>query len=739
VSAPAFALIRGPDQWQRCHYESAALVDGVVQLAWTPGTESGAAQPAPSIGAGLAFDAHCRLYHSLPEQGLVERILWAAEDPLRPTGQAAPPLQMFEREVLPVTGDFAPAQAPGGPLEEPCALAVDADERLFIAQRSGRSLLITDLFDRRLLRRVALAGRPLDLACHGRFVYVLLDSPPGLVRLTARSLPRRLPVPAQLTHPSRLARAPDGRLLVLEQAGTALARIVDAASGAVALACPQATDLEFYRPQPDESEVLVVARRPGEDFLRYRLAPAGAQQLEPLTARAYDGMGLVRTPDERIAYWTERGLRYAVAARVRYDTEGRVVAFRLDSSGYQTIWGRVFVDACIPRDTAVRVRFLCTDEPPESDPIARQPPVNIPGLAVAHDTLSPPMPAQWMVLAATHSYGLHRRETGPELPWLRRAASDAFETYEVPVHAAPGRYLWMIFELSGNTRSTPRIRALRAEYPGHDLVRRIPRTLSSEAEAASFLQRYLALFAGAMADLDRRAALRQVLLDPRATPEEVLPWLASFVGLTLDERWSVPARRQAVLEAVWLFRFRGTIKGLSRFLEIVAGVTPIIIEKFRTRGGAVIGEPAARSSRAILGAGFRVGGSVGKPGDTALTASTEDAFETHAHRFTVLLPALLGEEQLDVVADLLEMHRPAHTLYDLCTVGAGMRVGRGLHVGLTSLIGRSSGFHALTVGASVLGRGAVLGRPQPGTRPGASRLPGARGGDAVLRGDTRVG
>jgi phage tail-like protein len=749
-SSPQFSLIRGSDQWQRAHYEQAALVAGIVQLAWSVPQASANPAEVPALGAGLAFDGHCRLYHSLPDAGTVERILWSAEDPLRP-GASPTAVQLFERDSLPLPGDFSRRGDEAGPLARPRGLAVDDDDRLFIAEagiRSGHSttttgsVLVFDLWSRRLLRRVRLSGAPLDLAAHGRQVYALLEGPPALARLTARGTPQVRRLPASITLPGRLARAPDGRLLVLEHAGNAAARIVDAGSGAVVLdgaVCSFATDLEFYRPHADEPPVLVLARGPAADFLRFHVEGATLEQLAPLTARAYDGLGIVRTPDERIAYWTAHGLRYAVAARVRYEREGRVIGFRLDSGEYQTTWGRLFIDACIPRDTQIRVRCLSADEPPETGLIARSKPVNVQTLTIAHDDLSPPMPPLWMVDAPpAQPLPLHRRATGPELPWLRRAADDEFETYEAPVHAPPGRYLWVIFELTGNSQTTPRIRALRAEHPGHDLLRRIPRTLSSEPQAAEFLQRYLSLFAGALSDLDRRAALRQVLLDPRAAPQEVLPWLAGFVGLVLDERWSVEARRAAIREAVWLFRFRGTIKGLSRFIEILMGVRPIFIEKFRLRGGGVIGEPVARSSRAILGAGLRVGGSVGTPDDTGLTADAADAFETHAHRFTVLLPGLLGEEELDVVADLLEAHRPAHTLYDLCTLGAGMRVGRGLHVGLTSAIGRSSGFSTLQLGRSALGRGAVVGRPQPGTRVGATRLPGTRG-DAVLRGDTRVG
>jgi hypothetical protein len=194
-------------------------------------------------------------------------------------------------------------------------------------------------------------------------------------------------------------------------------------------------------------------------------------------------------------------------------------------------------------------------------------------------------------------------------------------------------------------------------------------------------------------------------------------------GLVLDERWPQSVRRQLIAEVLDLFRFRGTIHGLSRFLRIVTGVEPIIVERYRMRGGAVIGEPVARGSRAILGAGMRVGGQVGTGTETTLAQqSLEDAFTTHAHRFTVMLPALLCADTLELAAHVLDLHRPAHTLYDLCTVTAGSRVGRGLHVALSSVVGRGSGWEPIQVGAAALGRGAIVGRPVSGTQTAGARL-----------------
>lgn len=736
-----FALIRTEDQWRRVAHDRTALEGGAVQLArdeGAAGVEHVEPPPAPPIAAGLAFDGQCRLYHSLPEEGRVERLMWAADDPLRIEQRRPTPLDLFEADEPPGLGDFEAVDEAAGPLLEPVGLAVDENERLFVAESSGRRILVYDLWSRRLLRRVRVGARVFDLAARGDEVYALLGSPAGLLRLNARtetwSLPLPVPLPG-LTRPTRLALSPAGEVFLLDGAGTADAHVVPLLRPEQSFAVPFATDIEF---QPDDSHdsdtsdatdtstILVIARRPGEDFRRFRLSPAARDETSSLKARGYDGRGIVLTPDGRIGYWTAKGFRNSVPARARYFDAGRVTTFRLDSGEFHTTWGRIFVDACIPRETEVRAHCVVADEPPEGATLARTPPANLLSMTISRPDLSPPMPPLSLVPGAGDvKQLLHRRETGRELPWVRREEDDPFETYEAPVIAGPGRYLWVTLELRGNTRFTPRVRAVRAEYPAHDYLRRLPKTFSRDDATASFLRRYLSIFEGTLGEFEARSDARRALIDPRSAPPELLPWLAGFVGLVVDERWPVETRRRLIAEAIWLFRFRGTPRGLARFLEIYTGTRVILIEKFRTRGmgGALVGETGQFSSTSVLGAGFRVGGAVGSEQETVLTGTVEDAFETHAHRFSVVIPAALTAEQTDVVRHILEVHRPAHTLYDLCTLDAGMRVGRGLNVGLTSIIGRDNGFAPLQVGGnSRVGRGAVVGRPEPGTSIGGSRL-----------------
>jgi phage tail-like protein len=712
--SPAFVVIDGAASWRRCDLGEAAIVVGdAVQLAWQdePSAEAPEAVADPR-GAGLAFDRQCRLFHSVPGEGRVERVLWGAFDARQPN-QGMETTDIIGITEAPSSGDFAPA-TPMPPRFTPRALACDDADHLFVLDGHRDSVFVFDLEQRRLLRRASVPPQARDIAWHDGWLYGLsAGMAASLWRMSASRGLRRLPVNlGGLSAPGRLALDPAGRLFVLDHPHAADAALFEAgqprawraeprriplAAGSLAFASdlaglPPAAARDDGRALPP---MLVVARRRGETFVRLDLSVEPVTQVEPLTARAYDGMGIEATPTGRIAYWTAKGVRHAVASRIRYRPKARIVSVRLDSGRYQTVWGRILLDACIPSGAGIGLEAVVSDEESEDG-------------ALALLTEGPGRP-------------LFRRTDGSEQPWFANA--EGFATYEAPAPADRGRYLWVVLWLRGTAQATPKLRALRAERRGHDWLRRLPQLYSRNEPMRSFLQRYLAPAAGLIEDTGVLADTRHALLKPASVPAEVLPWLASWVGLALDERWSETARRTMLREAVTMFRLRGTVSGMRRMLEIVTGAPVVIIEKFRMRGlGRVGADGDGWDAPAILGHGLRVGGPVGTETATGEAEAIEDSFAKWAHRFTVMLLTELSDEQAAAIRHLLDVHRPAHTLVDVCTVGAGMRVGLGLQLELTSIVGRGSGWQRLQLGASLLGRNRVLGRPVNGISPGASRL-----------------
>lgn len=719
-----FAMVHSLDQWRRVSYENAALqqIDddlGQAQLAWMLDERVDNDSDFIAEPAGMAFDPWCRLYRALPESGQIERSLWAAD-----SLSDAEPVPLFAPEISQL-GDFTPIDSnlpETGPLQNPVDVTVDNQGRLFIAETGRKRILIYDLVENKLLRRVDFQQMPIKLAGDGGRVWVLLAGvTPRLALLEGRAEPRFETLPTTLLQPASIA-VLQGQVYLLDKAGTADALIIPLANPENAINVAFAHDMVFV-----DNNILVVARRSAEDFLRFEINQDAQSELPHLKARHYDGRGIVVTPDGHVAYWSQSGLRRATLARVRYRTLGSLTSFQLDSGEFQTQWGRLFIDACIPRGTRVTVCCLCLDEVPETAAaLPRTPPDNVLGMSINQPHLSP-MPPKVLLDNLGAAQTFYRRHNGREIPWQECADDSSFQTYEAPVIAPAGRYLWLLVEMHGTARLTPKIKSLRAEYPSHDLLRRLPQLYSRETAIADFLRRYLAIPEGELRDLDLRASYRHLLLDPRAAPAELLPWLGGFMGMSVDKRWSERAKRELIENAVWLFRFRGTVMGLKRFIEIYLDSSITIIEHFKVRGlgGALLGEEDALSSNSVLGAGFRIGGKLGsKETESINDVSIRDSIATHAHRFSLIIAASLDDEQQAVVEHLLETHRPAHTLYDICTVDSGMHVGLGLHAGLSSIVGKTSGFGQLQLGASILGHTDIVGIPKMGTSVGNSRLGG---------------
>jgi phage tail-like protein len=284
--------------------------------------------------------------------------------------------------------------------------------------------------------------------------------------------------------------------------------------------------------------------------------------------------------------------------------------------------------------------------------------------------------------------------------------------------------------LTGTATVSPRVRALRVERRGHRLLDQLPRVLAPTEPEADFLHRLLTPPEAVLRDLDARAAARDVLVSPDATPQEALAWLGSFVGLVLDRRWPLAARRALVAQAFDLFALRGTLSCLERILALYVGRPVHVLENWRLRGlgGGVLGDPGpGPAAPAVLGA-LRSGGQLGKftvggtvPGRTGYSAT--------AHRFTILVPVNLDAERRDVVRSIAESHKPAHTLFTICEAGEGMRVGHGTRIELTTVVGPGSGWSDATVGDSPLGTDALVGRPSVGARVGqTTRVEGVRVG-----------
>lgn len=177
------------------------------------------------------------------------------------------------------------------------------------------------------------------------------------------------------------------------------------------------------------------------------------------------------------------------------------------------------------------------------------------------------------------------------------------------------------------------------------------RHLPALYEQDSLLSRFLMLFESFWAPLERQIEQGHAYLDPRLTPTRFVPWLASWLDLSLDDNWPEARQRQLVRWAIALHRSRGTRWGLQKYLEIYTG-QPAEITEFRAKNFA-------------LGADARLG-----PG-LALGRSNAP----HTFSVCLSLPPLEAESEVErarleairrcTIEAIIEMQKPAHTVYTL--------------------------------------------------------------------------
>ncbi|MBX3054073.1 MAG: hypothetical protein KF753_21545 [Caldilineaceae bacterium] len=159
--------------------------------------------------------------------------------------------------------------------------------------------------------------------------------------------------------------------------------------------------------------------------------------------------------------------------------------------------------------------------------------------------------------------------------------------------------------------------------------------------------RFLMLFESFWAPVSQQIRQIPYVFDPTVTPVDMLPWLASWLDLTLDPTWPEAKRRALLKAARRLYQKRGTARGLQEYLEIYTGGEVLIIEH--------------RAANFVVGNRAELGNSVALGRDN------------RPHTFTVILrlPAdRLTDEQPEMywqkhISEIIDREKPVHTTYTL--------------------------------------------------------------------------
>ncbi|MFP5394208.1 MAG: phage tail protein, partial [Gammaproteobacteria bacterium] len=283
------------------------------------------------------------------------------------------------------------------------------------------------------------------------------------------------------------------------------------------------------------------------------------------------------------------------------------------------------------------------------------------------------------------------------------------------VRQPEGRYLFLRIRMTGDGRHTPRIERVRVDFPRQTSLDQLPLVFRDSPEAEDFSERFMALLDSFLDDVDQQISRMPALLDADGVPEEVLPWLGSFLDIAMDPAWDAARRRRLLQAAPKLYRMRGTVDGMRAAIRLVFDVDPVIREAANERAWGALGAVALGGGTRLFGPSewrFRLDRSrLGRAPLRSVGQAELDPFSSLAYRFDVLVPLRLDPTMRRRLEQLIEAQKPAHTVARLQDGGGQYLLGAGLNVGINTTL---APFEPSVLGSNVqLGRATVLSRARP--------------------------
>jgi phage tail-like protein len=407
----------------------------------------------------------------------------------------------------------------------------------------------------------------------------------------------------------------------------------------------------------------------------------------------------------------------------------------MDSGAPNTVWHRVYLDACIPPGCSITLSARVYDTPEQR------------GSAELIDQPAPQWNALPSELAFQSAFSGH--QTGQ-----RGLFEVLLQRPDGPMRRMNGRFLQLQVHFTSNGRVSPSLHAIRVYHPRFSYQEAyLPELYRQElsydaahssgpANGADFRERLLANFEGLLTPIEGRIAASDQLLHPDACPKTNLTWLAQSIGVTLPEHWPEARQRRLLKCATLIQQYKGTLAGVNLALDIASdgGVQRgevVLVENFRLRRtmATILGRNMDDAEHPLtLGTGMSGNSIIGDslilsdmnaqeflalfaPELTQTELATADEaiavnafFDQYAHKISVLLHGR-ARAQRNAVEDTLAEHMPAHLQWTIIETERPFVLGTSPLLSIDTYLQHQPEFEPVVLNQTLIGQEGLLKNP----------------------------